>query len=141
MIIVNLKPNSLRRNSFDTETHFLNASIVNWRVSVRPHLWRPPTDVYETENYYIVRAEIAGMNEADFSISIDGNNLTINGVRPVPSSERRAYHQMEISYGEFSTQIELPTNIDHDAVEAEYAEGFLRVTLPKSQPKQIYIRE
>lgn len=141
MIIVNLKHDPFRRNNYYAEPHFLNAGFVNWRVTVRPHQWRPPTDVFETENIYTVRVEVAGMSESDFIISIDGNILTISGVRPDPSSERRAYHQMEISYGEFATQIELPTNIDHGSVEAEYSEGFLRVTLPKSQPKQIYIKE
>lgn len=129
----------MRRNAYLPETHFLNADLVNWRISVRPRLWRPSTDVFETDTHYIVRVEIAGMNEEDFAISIDGNLLTINGVRPDPSSERRAYHLMEISYGEFTTQVELPSNIDHHAVQAEYAEGFLRVTLPKSAPKQIHI--
>lgn len=105
---------------------------------MRPHLWRPATDVFETEDRYIVRVEVAGMNESDFQISIDQNILTISGVRP-DTGERRAFHQMEIHYGEFVTQVELPSNIEREKVEAEYQDGFLRVILPKAQPKQVKI--
>lgn len=105
---------------------------------MRPHLWRPSTDLFETEDRYVIRVEIPGMNEADFNISIDQNVLTISGTRP-DTNERRAFHQMEIQYGEFTTQVELPNSIERDRVEADYQDGFLRVNLPKSQPKQIKI--
>ena len=105
---------------------------------MRPHLWRPATDLFEMEDRYVVRVEVAGMNEKDFSISMDQNVLTIRGTRP-DSGERRAFHQMEIQYGDFITQVELPTHIERDGVEAEYQDGFLRVILPKAHPKQIQI--
>lgn len=105
---------------------------------MRPHLWRPATDLFEMEDRYVVRVEVAGMSEKDFSISMDENVLSIRGTRP-DSGERRAFHQMEIQYGDFITQVELPTNIERDRVEAEYQDGFLRVVLPKAQPKQIRI--
>lgn len=139
MIIVNLKSNPQRSGERLPDNPYLNSGIVNWRLTVRPHLWRPSTDVYETEDKFVVRVEIAGMTESDFSISMDQNILTISGVRPDLSGERRAFYQLEISYGEFITQVELPNNIDRESVEAEYQDGFLRVILPKAQPKQIRI--
>lgn len=138
MIIVNFRSSPRRRSGASAEQYY-GPGIEHWRLTVRPHLWRPPTDMIETEDKYIVRAEIAGMNEADFTISIDQNLLTVAGVRPDPLGERRAYHQMEISYGEFLTQVELPGNIATEQVEAEYQDGFLKVTLPKAQPKQIRV--
>lgn len=105
---------------------------------MRPHLWQPLTDVYEMEDRYVVRVEIPGMNESDFQINIDRNVLTISGTRP-DISERRAFHQMEIHFGDFASQVELPSNVEHEKIEAEYQNGFLRVILPKAQPKQIKI--
>lgn len=86
----------------------------------------------------LVRVEIAGMHEGDFAISIDQNLLNISGVRS-DVTERRAFYQMEIPFGEFSTVIEIPAPIDIDSVQAEYKDGFLLVTLPKAKPKEIKI--
>jgi HSP20 family protein len=109
-----------------------------WRIISRPHAWRPLTDVYETEDTIVIRVEIAGMRESDFTISLVERNLTIRGIRQ-DTSERRAYHQMEIPFGEFSTEIELPYQIVSDKVEAIYREGFLKITLPIAQPKHIKV--
>ncbi len=111
---------------------------VGWQVQVRAGMWSPPTDVYETENDYVVRVEVAGMREKDFEITVEGDFLMISGNRPdVP--ERRAYQQMEIRFGKFETVVGLPGPIDLEASRADYTEGFLTVTLPKAKPSQIQI--
>jgi len=113
---------------------------VGWQVQVRSGVWSPPTDVYETDNNYVVRLEIAGMREDGFDISVEDKFLTISGNRPdVP--ERRAYQQMEIRFGKFETVVGLPGPIDLDASRAEYKEGFLTVTLPKAKPNQIQVED
>lgn len=109
-----------------------------FRMATRSHIWRPPTDVFETEDTLVVRLEIAGMVETDFTIVIDERFLMIRGVRAeVP--ERRAYHQMEIRFGEFGADIELPYDVAINEVTAVYSNGFLRVTLPKARPRRIEI--
>ena len=110
------------QNSYPETSH--------WRMISRPHAWRPPTDVYETDNAIIIRVEVAGMRETDFSISLVGRNLTIRGIRQ-DTSERRAYHQMEIRYGEFSCAVGIPLNADQRNSDAHYKNGFLTITLPK----------
>lgn len=104
----------------------------------RSRPWRPPTDVYEVENAIIVRVEIAGMRESDFALSLVERTLYIRGIRQ-DVNERRAYYQMEIPYGEFSTEIELPYPIIVEEIEAIYRDGFLRIVLPKARPHQIKI--
>lgn len=138
MIIVRLtsEPHHNRQNFIDNP--YYDTGYANWRLSMRPHLWRPLTDVYEMEDHFVVRVEIPGMNESDFQINIDRNVLSISGNRP-DTGERRAFHQMEIHFGEFISQVELPSNIDQEKIEAEYQNGFLRLILPKAQPKQIKI--
>ncbi len=118
-----------------------NRSIVDGvqpRPVLRPHVWRPPTDVYETEDAVVVRVEVAGMQDADFSIILDGRYLSIRGVRP-DAPERRAYHQMEIPFGEFSSEVELPVPVLVNEITAVYTNGFLRVALPKARPHKIEI--
>lgn len=107
-------------------------------VVSRPHPWRPPTDVFETETAIIVRVEIGGMREADFTISLVERSLLIKGVRQ-DVNERRAYYQMEIPFGEFSSEVELPHTIVAEETEAVYRDGFLRIVLPKARPHQIKI--
>lgn len=106
-------------------------------VSTRQHkIWRPPTDVYETDDCIVVKVEIAGMEGEDFSISLDSNRLVIGGTRRDPSA-KLGYQQMEILYGQFETDVYLARAIDEDRIEATYQNGFLSVFLPKAKPRQV----
>ena len=103
---------------------------LSWQV-MHSSAWSPPTDLVETEHEYVVRVEVAGMREADFEVSFDRGYLVISGTRPdVP--QRRAYHQMEIRSGRFSTIVALPGPVDVENGQAEYSDGFLVVSLPKA---------
>jgi len=139
MVEISLRAAPLRRTYyFVDEIERINTDSAQMHLSKRSTLWRPPTDVFETREAVIVRVEIAGMHEADFSIILDGNYLTIRGTRQ-DIAERRAYHQMEIRFGEFSVEVELPTSVDAEKVSAVYQNGFLRITLPKASPQHIQI--
>lgn len=116
------------------------SETLRWRNATRQHIWRPPTDVYETEEAIIVRVEIAGMREADFSVQLIENSLQIRGVRQ-DVSERRSYHQLEIPFGEFSSEIDLLAPVAADQIEAVYRDGFLRIVLTKARPQQIKVSE
>ena len=128
-----------RKSDLSSEKAYVSLRAIGWQVNVRSYSWSPPTDVYETEASFVVRVEVAGMRQSDFAINVDHNFLIVSGVRP-DSPERRAYHQMEIRFGEFSTAIELPINVDVDKVEAEYQDGFLTVIFPKTKSKNISIQ-
>lgn len=121
---------------FQSQTGQLNSS----RAGLRSHVWRPPTDMYETEDAVIIRVEIAGMRENEFSLVMQENVLVIRGSR-TDLPERRAYHQMEIRFGEFSTEIEMPAPVQVEQATADYRSGFLTVRLPKSKPQQIPIAD
>jgi len=137
MISISLKSGQRRTPSVPGSNDYI---LVNWRLSPHPHAWRPPTDVYEHEDNVIVRVEVAGMSESDFEISLESNILIIRGNRQ-DTGERRAYHQMEINFGEFITGIEIQAPINPENVRAEYQNGFLLVILPKAQPKVIKVKE
>lgn len=107
-----------------------------WVVMRHTHTWRPPTDVYETDEAIVVRVEVAGMREADFHVELAGRLLVISGARQDPCS-KVAYHQLEIRYGEFRVEVYLHWPIDPEGIEAEYADGFLHVTLPRGAVRKI----
>jgi HSP20 family protein len=111
---------------------------VGWQLM--QSIWSPPTDVYETEKEYVVRVEIAGMRESDFEVTFEDGSLFISGVRP-DVSERRAYHQMEIRFGKFSTTLAVPGPVDLDHSEAQYKDGFMTVVLLKAKSKDVKIEE
>jgi HSP20 family protein len=105
---------------------------------VRSSVWTPPTDLYETEDGFVVKVEIAGMREEDFEVAIESSILMISGKRSDPN-ERRAYHQMEIRSGKFEIAIEMPAPVNVENAIAEYKDGFLKINLPRSHAKQIEV--
>jgi HSP20 family protein len=131
----NQDENNLEENSNEP------SSVISWRLTVRrPHTFHPSTDLYETDDNYIVRIEIAGMNKEEFCVSLDNNILTVSGNRP-DMNLKRSFHQIEIPFGDFKTNIELPSVVDPDNVTAEYRDGFLNIHLPKVLPTIIQIKE
>src|SRR3989338_11538949 len=110
-----------------------------WLLNRHTHLWRPPTDVYESETHIVVQVEIAGVHQADFAVSLADRRLSISGVRHDPISDRRAYHPMEVHFGEFRTDVDLPGPVDEEHIDAEYSDGFLRVLLPKVAPHRLAV--
>ncbi|NLD74540.1 MAG: Hsp20/alpha crystallin family protein [Chloroflexi bacterium] len=101
-----------------------------WYVSPQRRVWRPPTDVYETDGSVVVKVEIAGMTEEDFTISFVDRRLVIGGKRRDPVG-KLVYQNMEIRYGEFRTEVRVGWALDEAAIEAVYEGGFLYVYLPK----------
>ena len=127
------------KSDSQTERSFSGARAIGWQVNIHSYSWSPPTDMYETEASFVVRVEVAGMREPDFTINIEDNFLVISGVR-IESPERRAYRQMEIRFGEFSTAVELPLGVDVSKADADYKDGFLMVILPKLKPTNVAVR-
>ena len=122
-----------------SEISFSGLHAIGWQVGIHSYAWSPPTDVFETDASFIVRLEVAGMCQSDFSIDVENNFLIISGVRSEPP-DRRTYHQMEIRFGEFSTAIEIPAGADVSKTQADYEDGFLNIVLPKIKPTTINIK-
>ena len=102
----------------------------------RRRIWRPPTDVYETDSYVVVKVEVAGMQPDDFDISIVNRRLIISGNRRDPTG-KTMYQNMEIRYGEFCSEVKLDWAVDGAAIEAGYEDGFLSVRLPRAKEYRI----
>lgn len=115
-----------------------NYNEVRWGL---PHeaVWRPPTDVYETDDHVVVLVEIAGLTPDDYEVLLSGRTLIITGERRDPS-EKLAYQQMEIRHGRFRAQVHLPWALESSGYLATYENGFLKVTLLKAQVRRVPVR-
>jgi HSP20 family protein len=99
----------------------------------------PPTDVIELADKLVIIVEIDGMNPGDFSISLQNRRLTISGSRERPPMQHQAYHQVEIGFGDFRIDLNLPWVADRDGVSATYQHGFLQVELPRRPAEEVQI--
>jgi HSP20 family protein len=109
------------------------------RWGVHEAVWRPPTDVYETDDSVVVVVEIAGLNEGDYAVVLNGRTLLITGERRDPA-EKLAYQQMEIRHGRFRAQVHLPWALEPAGQMASYENGFLKVVLSKAQARRVPVR-
>jgi HSP20 family protein len=133
-----------RRTEFVDEVGLADVLLfgASWpRSGRRGAIWVPPTDVYETENQIVVQVEVAGVKVSDLAVSLQDRRLIITGTRSDRGPSQRAYHQMQVRFGDFGADVELTAPIDESGIEASYADGFLRIILPKRKPRQIDVQE
>ena len=91
--------------------------------------------MFETDEAFVVRAEISGLQAEDLRVKLDGDRLGISGTRRVPERRTlRASHRMEIAFGPFERYVRIPGAFERDRVTAHLEDGFLEVTLPKRVP-------
>ena len=111
------------------------------RASQLMSAWTPALDVDEDKDNFTVRAELPGMKREEISVSIHDGLLSITGERRAEEkSEDTAIHRQERFYGRFERTVTLPAHIATDKVKAQYKDGVLSITLPKTEeakPKQI----
>ncbi len=107
-------------------------------------LFAPAIDVAEDKDNYVVKAELPGLTKDDVSVTLEDNYLTIRGEKKHEAEDKGAnYHHKERAYGSFSRTIGLPTTVDAQKIGAQFKDGVLQVTLPKSEaakPKQIEVK-
>jgi HSP20 family protein len=86
----------------------------------------------DNENVY-VRSEIPGITLDQLDVSVTGRSLTVTGERAIPDEDSTVrYHRKEREAGKFRRQFTLPTDVEHDRVQAKYQHGILMIVLPKS---------
>ena len=96
--------------------------------------WAPSVDIYENKDQIVLEAELPGMKQEDFDLSIENNVITLRGERKFEKTEETDnYHRVERSYGVFTRSFTLPQTVSAEGATAEYNNGVLRVTLPKRE--------
>jgi HSP20 family protein len=92
----------------------------------------PRINVSETDSSLEIEAELPGLDEKDVEVILNEDVLTIKGEKKDEREEKKKdFHVMERSYGSFSRSIRLPYDFDPDAINASFAKGVLKITLPK----------
>jgi HSP20 family protein len=106
--------------------------------------WTPAFDVYEEKDNYVVKAELPGVKKEDINVAIQGRDLVISGERKSETKgEGAEVFRAERYFGKFQRAVSLPVTVSSKDVRAEYKDGVLTVTLPKSEeakPKQIEVK-
>jgi len=99
--------------------------------------WMPAMDLVETEDHFVLRADLPGLAEGDVSIEVEDNVLTVSGERKAEhETTKEGYHRVERAFGSFSRSLTLPDGVDADAVTASFDRGVLEIRIPKpEQPK------
>jgi HSP20 family protein len=122
----------LSRTFNDIVDEFFNGSTTNYRKDS----FMPSVDVSETENEFLIAAELPGMKKDDISVDIEKGRLTISGERKFKNEEEnKNYHRLETRYGKFSRSFYLPDSIEEESIQAKYEDGILNITIAKSEEK------
>jgi HSP20 family protein len=95
-----------------------------------PGTWAPAVDVLETEDAYLVFAELPGVQRADIQLQVRERRLELSGRRQA-LGENRNFLRMERSYGPFRRTFDLGAPVDVDGISAGFDHGVLRVLIPK----------
>jgi HSP20 family protein len=106
--------------------------------------WAMPVEIVDRKGELVVRAELPGFRPEDLDVSVIGNTLSIQGQRTQETEQKdEQVVRRELAYGSFYRRLELPQNVNQDALNATYKNGILEITLPKreeSKPKQIKVQ-
>ena len=107
--------------------------------------WAPMVDVSESDDAYVVRAELPGVEKDDVHVSLDNGVLTIQGEKKVEvtEGEEEKKHCVECAYGSFLRTFVLPSNADAEKVDASFKHGVLKLSIAKtaeSKAKKIEVK-
>lgn len=107
-------------------------------------MFAPRANVAETEREYEITLDLPGLKPEEVNVELKENQLWVSGERRHEAEEKgKTYHRIEQAYGRFRRVIPLASQVKTDAIEAEYRDGVLRITVPKSeaaQPKRIEVK-
>jgi HSP20 family protein len=106
--------------------------------------WAPPVDIQETEKEFTVTVDLPQMKKEDIKVGVENGILTVEGERHLEKEEKgKKFHRVERQYGRFVRRFTMPGEIEPAGVQAQYKDGTLKVTLPKSAaalPKTVEVK-
>ncbi|QEC47880.1 Hsp20/alpha crystallin family protein [Baekduia soli] len=109
-----------------------------------PRRWIPAMDLVETDDHFVLRADLPGVAETDVELSLEENVLTVSGERHAEQEVRRdGFHRIERASGTFRRSLTLPEGVDGDAISASFDRGVLEVRIPKPaerKPRRLQIQ-
>ncbi len=104
----------------------------------------PLLDIKEDKEKFIIDIEVPGVDKNDLKISIKKDNLVVQGEKKEEKKrEEESYLRVERSYGNFMRSVNLPVEVNQSKITAQYNNGVLKITLPKTQKenaKEVEVR-
>lgn len=102
----------------------------------------PRTDVSETDDAYRITIELPGVNEKDLEVTLTEGTLSVKGEKKsVREEKEKGGHLSERSYGRFRRMFRIPDDADADKVGADFANGVLTVTVPRTSEAKEKVRK
>jgi len=105
--------------------------------------WYPAVDILESNDAYVIRAELPGMKKEDFNLEVKDGTLTLTGERKSEKlTDGIRYRHAERIEGKFVRTFSLPETVKQDAIKATYRDGILEIHVPKAEevkPRQIEV--
>jgi HSP20 family protein len=99
--------------------------------------WMPAMDLVETDDHFVLRADLPGMSQDDVKIEFEDGTLTVSGERKAEhESKNEGYYRVERAFGAFSRSLTLPQGIDPEAVSANFENGVLEIRVPKPEERK-----
>ena len=99
--------------------------------------WLPAMDLVETDDHFVLRADLPGMSEDDVKIELEDNTLTVSGERKAEhESKGEGFYRVERASGSFARSLTLPQGVDAEAVAASFDRGVLEVRIPKPEQRK-----
>lgn len=99
--------------------------------------WIPAMDLVETDDHFVLKADLPGLDESDISLEFEDGVLTLSGERKIEHEVRKeGYYRLERGTGHFRRQLTLPEGVDADAVTATFDRGVLEVRIPKPEERK-----
>ena len=96
--------------------------------------WAPNADISETDQEYLIRAELPAVKKEDVKVTLDQGMITIHGERKEEKETKdEKFHRVESFRGAFTRSFSVPDNIDEKAIRADTKDGVLTVHLPKTK--------
>jgi HSP20 family protein len=117
---------------YDQMGQLINAAFGEVSAAVP---WSPMADVFETDQAYIVEAEIPGVRKDQVEIQLNERELMVSG--EITEREGGRLRRKERRRGRFEYRVYLPGDIDPDGVKAELSDGILTVVVAKSATEKI----
>lgn len=94
--------------------------------------WTPSVNISETDEEYLIRAELPAVKKEDVKVTLEGGMLTVSGERKQMEEEKKEkFHRVETFHGSFSRSFALPDIADGDAIRAESKDGIVTIHVPK----------
>ena len=99
--------------------------------------WVPVADVLETPDTYIVEIELPGLGRDEIEIQAQADQLVVRGERRASRTTRpEVFHRLERRHGPFARAFRFPEEVEPDRVGAEFADGLLRLSVPKAASRR-----